>query len=93
MSSNLYITATEARTGKSAIVLGMMQLLLRQVRTVAFFRPIIGEPVLYDRDHDINLVLQHFKLSQSYRDTFAYTLDEARTLINSGQRTAYWKIF
>jgi len=87
MPSNLYITPTEARTGKSAIVLGMMQLLLRQVRKVAFFRPIIDEPILYDRDHDINLVLQHFKLSQPYADTFAYTLDEARALINSGQRT------
>lgn len=87
MRSNLYITPSEARTGKSAVVLGMMQLLLRQVRKVAFFRPIIGEPVLYDRDHDINLVLQHFKLSQPYTDTFAYTLDEARALINSGQRT------
>ena len=87
MPSNLYITPTEARTGKSAIVLGMMQLLLRQVRKVAFFRPIVGEPTLYDRDHDINLVLQHFKLSQPYPDTFAYTLDEARALINSGQRT------
>jgi len=87
MPSNLYITPTEARTGKSAIVLGMMQLLLRQVRKVAFFRPIVDESVLYDRDHDINLVLQYFKLSQPYPDTFAYTLDEARALINSGQRT------
>ncbi|MCL1986281.1 MAG: phosphate acetyltransferase [Betaproteobacteria bacterium] len=87
MPSNLYITPTEARTGKSAIVLGMMHLLLRQVRKVAFFRPIIGEPTLYDRDHDINLVLQYFKLSQPYSETFAYTLDEARALINSGQRT------
>ena len=86
MRSNLYITPTEARTGKSAVVLGMMQLLLRQVRNPAFFRPIIGEPILYDRDHDINLVLEHFKLSQPYTDTFAYTLDEARALINSGQR-------
>jgi len=87
LSSSLYITPTEAQTGKSAIVLGMMQLLLRQVRTVAFFRPIIGEPVYYDRDHDINMVLQHFKLAQPYPDTFAYTLDEARALMNSGQRT------
>jgi phosphate acetyltransferase len=87
MPGNLYVTPTEARTGKSAVVLGMMQLLLRQVRKVAFFRPIISDPVLYERDHDINLVLQHFKLSQPYPDTFAYTLDEARALINSGRRT------
>jgi phosphate acetyltransferase len=87
MPSNLYITPIETRSGKSAVVLGMMQLLLRQMRKVAFFRPIIGESTMHDRDHDINLVLQHFKLSQPYSDTFAYTLDKARALINSGQRT------
>lgn len=86
MFNNLYITATESRSGKSAIVLGMMQLLTRNMRKVAFFRPIINEPVLDDKDHDISLMLQHFKLDLNYTDTFAYTLDEARQLINSGQR-------
>ncbi len=86
MHSNLYITATEARSGKSAITLGMMQLLMRNMRKVAFFRPIINEPLLDDKDHDITLMLQHFRLEMDYRDTFAYTLDEARALINSGQR-------
>lgn len=86
MYNSLYITATEARAGKSAIVLGVMQLLIRNMRKVAFFRPIINEPVLDDRDHDINLMLQYFKLELNYTDTFAYTLDEARQLINSGQR-------
>jgi len=87
MPSNLYITPIEPHTGKSAVVLGMMQLLLRQVGKVAFFRPIIDEPTLSDRDHDINLVLQNFKLSQPYSYTYAYTLSEARALINSGRRT------
>ena len=86
MFNNLYITATESRSGKSAIVLGMMQLLTRNMRKVAFFRPIINEPMLDDKDHDISLMLQHFKLELNYQDTFAYTLDEARQLINSGQR-------
>ena len=41
MAKNLYITAAEGKSGKSAIALGMMQLLLRSIRKVAFFRPII----------------------------------------------------
>ncbi len=86
MYKSLYITAIESRSGKSAIVLGMMQLLTRNMGKVAFFRPIINEPVLDDKDHDINLMLSHFKLKQSYTDTFAYTLDEARQFINNGQR-------
>ena len=86
MHSSLYLTGTESRSGKSAITLGMMQLLTRNMRKVAFFRPIINEPLLDDKDHDISLMLQHFKLEQEYLDTFAYTLNEARDLINSGQR-------
>lgn len=86
MYHNLYITATESHSGKSAIVLGMMQLLSRNMRKVAFFRPIINEPVLDDKDHDTDLMLRHFKLDLPYRDTFAYTLEEARQLFNSGQR-------
>ena len=86
MANNLYITATEAKSGKSAIVLGMMQLLMRNVRKVAFFRPIINQP--FDKnakDHDINLVLTHFGLDIPYEATYAYTLQNARSIINSGQ--------
>ncbi len=86
MYKSLYISATEARSGKSAIVLGMMQLLIRNMRKVAFFRPIINEPLLDDKDHDINLMMKFFKLKQTYAESFAYTLDEARHLINHGQR-------
>ncbi len=86
MYKSLYISATEPRSGKSAIVLGMMHLLTRNMQKVAFFRPIINEPILDDKDHDINLMLTHFKLNQSYTDSFAYTLDEARHLVNYGQR-------
>ncbi|NJB68583.1 phosphate acetyltransferase [Desulfobaculum xiamenense] len=85
MSNNLYITATESRSGKSAIALGVMQLLTRNVRNVAFFRPIINNGVDSGRDHDINLILRQFKLDIPYEDTFACTLAQARELINSGQ--------
>ena len=83
----LYITATSAMSGKSAVALGTMQMLSRQMQNVAFFRPIINEPQLDDRDPDINLMLEHFKLDMEYPDTFAYTLAEAREIINQGSRT------
>ncbi len=86
MAQNLYITATESKSGKSALVLGLMQLLSKDVRKVAFFRPIINEPPTPgERDHDINLVLTYFGLSMAYEDTYAYKLSEARELTNSGQ--------
>ncbi|MDR2727233.1 MAG: AAA family ATPase, partial [Deltaproteobacteria bacterium] len=44
MANNLYVTMTEQHSGRSGVLLGVMQLLLRQVRKVAFFRPVISEP-------------------------------------------------
>ncbi len=86
MSKNLYVSATEERSGKSAVVLGVMQMLMRELHNVAIFRPIINDPGEGNQDHDITLMIEHFKLSIPYRDTYAYTLKETRELINSGQQ-------
>ena len=85
MSKNLYVSATEERSGKSAVLLGVLQMILREVHKVAIFRPIINDPGEGRKDHDIELMIENFKLSVPYRDTYAYTLKQARELINSGQ--------
>ena len=86
MSKSLYIAATEARSGKSAIVLGVMQLLLTHLRKVAIFRPIIHDNPR-GRDHDIDLILRHFKLTQDYKTTYAYTQSEATRMLNDGKHS------
>jgi phosphate acetyltransferase len=54
MSKNLFITATEARSGKSVICLGVMELLLRNIERVGFFRPFINvDPATNKKDNDI----------------------------------------
>lgn len=84
VSKNLYIVASEPRTGKSAVALGLMQLISRDLQSVAFFRPIIS--VSEDRkDKDIELILIHFDLPQSYDEAFAVTLKKAREMINKGE--------
>jgi phosphate acetyltransferase len=85
MSNNLYVTATEGRSGKSAIILGVMQMIIKEISSIAFFRPIIGDHVFGRVDHDVNLILKYFKLQIPYNDTHAYTLSQARQLITSGQ--------
>ncbi|MFP5240098.1 MAG: phosphotransacetylase family protein, partial [Acidobacteriota bacterium] len=87
MAKNLYIIATEARSGKSAICLGVMQLLLKDFQRVAFFRPIISGSAQGKKDHDINLILSQFYLNMRYEDTFVYTLDQARDMMNQGKHT------
>ncbi|MCJ2164759.1 MULTISPECIES: phosphate acetyltransferase [unclassified Pseudodesulfovibrio] len=86
MSKSLYIAATEPRSGKSAIVLGVMQLLRTHVQRVAIFRPIISDHLENTRDHDIDLVIRHFKLDVKYDRTHAYTLSEAQRMLNEGQQ-------
>ncbi len=85
MSTNLYITAAEERSGKSAIVLGVMQMILKNLNRVAFFRPIINDHLFGRVDHDLNLILKYFHLDIAYKDTHAYTLSQARQLITIGQ--------
>lgn len=92
MAKNLYITSINAESGKSAIALGVMQLLLRDIRKVGFFRPIINPIKPDERDHDINLILSHFYLGLQYSETYAVTLDEAKHYINSGRQNELMEI-
>lgn len=85
MSDNLYITATEARSGKSAITLGIMEMLLRKIKRVGFFRPIINvKPGNNELDNDIKLVSSYFNLKIPYNKMFGITLSEVETLIAAG---------
>ena len=87
MAKNLFITATEARSGKSAIALGIMELLIRNVGRVGFFRPLIhGTPEGKKIDNDIHLFSSYFKLGIPEEKMFAYTLTEAGNLIGRGRQ-------
>jgi phosphate acetyltransferase len=87
MSNSLYITATEARSGKSAVILGVMEMLLRKIDRVGFFRPIINvDPGLNDLDHDIVLISSHFNLKIPYDQMYGFTGTEASNLVSSGKQ-------
>ncbi len=82
---NLYLTATSAKSGKSAIALGLMSLLRGSLNTVGFFRPIISQINADWKDHDITLINTYFKSQFDYEECYACSLAEARELINAGQ--------
>jgi phosphate acetyltransferase len=87
MANNLFIAATEARSGKSLISLGVMEMLLRKIERVGFFRPIIKvDPGSKDRDRDIHLISSHFKLEIPYEKMYGYTTKEAGNLISLGRQ-------
>ena len=89
MSRNVYIAATESSSGKSAIVLGVMEMMVKKVGHVGFFRPIIAsERGSAERDNDIALITSHFRLDLPYEEAFAYTSREAGELIRAGKLSA-----
>jgi phosphate acetyltransferase len=86
MAKNLYLTATEARSGKSLVSLGMMEILLRKTDRVGFFRPIVAEGADGRKpDHDIHLISSYFKLDAPYQDMYGYRASEASDLFSRGR--------
>jgi len=84
MAENLYVTATESKSGKSVVSLGLMEMLLRNVDKTAFFRPLVN--VRDDKqDHDIKLISSYYKLNIPYDQMYAFTTDEANKLIALGK--------
>lgn len=83
MAKNLYIAATEAESGKSLILLGLMNILTRHVKKVGFFRPIVQSPKR-GKDKDIDLVSRKFNIPIAYESMYGITNHEARELIQDG---------
>ncbi|MEB4614605.1 phosphate acetyltransferase, partial [Leucobacter sp. M11] len=56
MANSIYLTSAEGRTGKSAVALGVLDMLMRDVPVVGVFRPLVrsGEP-----DRVLDLLLTH----------------------------------
>jgi phosphate acetyltransferase len=78
MGNSLYISTTEAGSGKALVALGIINLILRKTTKVSFFRPVIQtttpDPAsgqdFPERDEDIELMLQHFGLQQTEEESF-----------------------
>lgn len=86
MSNSLYITATESGSGKSAIALGVMEMLVRKLDRVGFFRPIINPDPLDARNADIQLMATQFNLTLPHEKMYGITQAEADQLIAQGKK-------
>ncbi len=82
MANNLYIAATEARSGKSVVALGLMETLLRKIEKVGFFRPISSK----DHDHDIELIASQFNLKIPYERMYGLTTEEINGFLAMGKK-------
>ncbi|MBG0775674.1 MAG: phosphate acetyltransferase [Desulfovibrionaceae bacterium] len=85
MAKCLYLTTTEPRSGKSAVSLGLMQMLLRDVQNVGVFRPVITVDPNDGKDYFSDLLIRNFGLEVPPGGCHAYTTFEARDMINAGR--------
>ena len=83
MFHSIYIAGAEPRSGKSLIVLGMMEMLRAMTPNVGFFRPVIGEN--NGRDPLIHLISKRYDLKMAGSELYGCTLDVARKMIAEGQ--------
>ena len=79
MTKGIYITGTGPQSGKSVIVLGVMELLARHGRKVGFFRPVVGG--LSIPDPLAMLVTSRYGITIPYERMCGATRAEARQLI------------
>ena len=83
MARAVYISSVCEGAGKFFLVLGLIDLAVQQTARVGFFRPVIAGSRLGPRDRDIEVVLSYFGLEQSYEESFAWTLEEVRSVLAS----------
>jgi len=76
MNKAIYIATSEANSGKSIVVLGLMRMLLGKIAKVGYFRPIIDDVKKGKTDNHIKTVISHFDLNIKPTEAFAFTGSE-----------------
>lgn len=86
MANSLFITATESRAGKTLVSLGVMDMLLRSMGKVAFFRPIVHRnPVDGGVVSNLELISSVFQLGIPMKSMYAFTSSEVDALLSQGR--------
>lgn len=86
MTKALYVTTLESHSGKSLVVLGLMQLLLGKMPKVGYFRPVIDDVKEGEIDNHINTVISHFNLDIPVKDAYALTQSQVVEMFNEGRQ-------
>jgi phosphate acetyltransferase len=79
---NVYLTAIEPGSGKSAVALGVMEALASLGR-VGYFRPIVASGD--QPDNDIELIRHRYRLPQSYQESYGAVVDDLRAMSDRGR--------
>jgi phosphate acetyltransferase len=82
MTRYVYVTAMESGSGKSAVVLGLADVLARRAGRLVLFRPLIASAD--PPDSDIELVRRRYGLAQTFAQSYALTADDLHDMDGRG---------
>jgi phosphate acetyltransferase len=80
MSKSIYITGTGPGSGKSVVVLGVMELLARHGRKISFFRPVFEEGTI--ADYLAALVTSRYEITAPHESILGVSYSTAQDLIS-----------
>ena len=86
MTKALYIGTLESHSGKSLVVLGLMQLLLGKMVKVGYFRPVIDDVETGKIDNHINTIISHFNIDITVEDAYALTQSQVVDMFNDNRQ-------
>ena len=89
MSKNLYITATEKKSGKTAVVLGLTELVMTHAENPGFFRPIINDGP--EAIADISLISSRFNQQDPVEEMYAFSRSRIEELIAQDREEEIWE--
>ncbi|HSR13579.1 MAG TPA: AAA family ATPase, partial [Thermodesulfobacteriota bacterium] len=78
-TKSIYIFGAEPQSGKSIILLGIMELLSRSVQGLGFFRPLVRQ--CDTADDAIGLITSRYKIPFPEGAAYGMTYDEGRKLV------------
>lgn len=78
MSRTVYVASVEGQTGKSAVALGLLDALIREVGSVGVFRPLISAAGEQGRDVILDLLVNRPGIEQTYDEAVGVGYEAAR---------------
>ncbi len=79
----MFIASAEPYSGKSIVALGLVNMLLGKAQKVGYFKPIINPDPNEKKDVHIDTVSSYFSLPLAYKDSYAFTRQQALKLLET----------
>ncbi|WP_456322382.1 phosphate acetyltransferase [Hydrogenimonas sp.] len=82
---SIFVMSKESGAGTFFVSLGLMEILKRSYKRVAFFKPIVRQEKKEVKESDIETMLSIFKMGQLYETAVGVTLKETEDMLASGK--------